>query len=308
MKTTQIAESVYMIDAPFHGQSGVLGTYVVKGESTVIVDPGPTVSIPHVIKGLRKLNIKLGSLKYVALTHIHLDHASGSWKLLEECPSASLYVHPRGSEHMVDPERLVAAARGLFGEAVDRYGDVRGISPEKIVESSDGEKFDLDGATVSVLWTPGHSTHHQSFYVTDDEVAILGDAGGFFNLGTGVIMPTTPPPFNPPAAIESLDRLIALKPRYVCYGHFGFAEDAVKKLEAHKSQITTWGRIVEEGLEEGIELGEIYERIRAKDRMAGMTGKLSEMMQERSSHINLLGFVKYYEWIKEKKDSVLHKR
>jgi glyoxylase-like metal-dependent hydrolase (beta-lactamase superfamily II) len=299
MKTNPICGSVYMIDAPFHGQSGVLGTYVVKGGSSIIIDPGPTVSIPYVVKGLERLNIERASLKYIALTHVHLDHASGSWKLLEECSSARLYVHPRGSEHMVDPERLEAAARGLFGEAIDKYGDVRGVSPEKIVESGDGEKLDLDGAIVSVLWTPGHSTHHQSFYVPEDEVAIVGDAGGFFNLGTGVIMPTTPPPFNPPAAIESLDRLIALKPRYICYGHFGFAENAVEKLEAHKKQIITWSRIVEEGLKEGMGLEEIYERIRAEDRMAEMAGKLSEKMQERSSLINLLGFIKYYEWIKK---------
>jgi glyoxylase-like metal-dependent hydrolase (beta-lactamase superfamily II) len=160
--------------------------------------------------------------------------------------------------------------------------------------------LDLGGVTVQVLWTPGHSSHHQSFFVPEDEVLIVGDAGGFHDPRTGVIMPTTPPPFNPPTAVESLDRLIALEPRRICYGHFGFACDAVEKLEVHRRQVLLWSRLVEEGMEEGLSLRNIYARIRAEDPMAMQAGEFKEDRRERSSLINLIGFVKYFEWIKEK--------
>lgn len=292
--------SVYIIDAPFYGESGVLGTYVVKGETPLVVDPGPTVSIPYVVRGLEALGVDSRSLKHVALTHIHLDHACGSWKLLGRYPYANLYVHPRGSGHMIDPSRLEKAARSLFGGAVNSYGEIRGVPSGRVVESRDGEVLDLGGTAVNVLWTPGHSTHHQSFFVSEDEVIVVGDAGGFYTSETGVIAPTTPPPFNPASAVDSLDKLIALRPRYICYGHFGFSEGAVEKLKAHKRQIILWSRIVSEGLEEGLGLREIYEKIRTEDPMAEKDGEFSEDMKERSSFINLQGFVKYHEWIRER--------
>jgi glyoxylase-like metal-dependent hydrolase (beta-lactamase superfamily II) len=299
MSIQYIGRSVYMIDAPFHGVSGVLGTCVVKGESSMVIDPGPTAIIPYIITGLEELGVLPDSLKWISTTHIHLDHACGSWQLLENYPSSMLYVHPKGSRHMINPEKLEVAARGLFGDAVDAYGEIRGVPPERVVESKDGEELDLGGVSVQVLWTPGHSSHHQSYFVPEDEVLIVGDAGGFHDSHTGMIMPTTPPPFNPHKAVESLDRLIALEPRYICYGHFGFACDAVEKLEVHRRQILLWSRLVEEGMEEGLSLRDIYARIRAEDPMAMHAEVFKEDRRERSSLINLIGFVKYFEWIKE---------
>jgi len=301
MSVQLLGGSVYMIDAPFHGISGVLGTCVVKGELSMVVDPGPTASIPYIVRGLDELGVFPDSLKLVSNTHIHLDHACGSWQLLKNYPFSMLYVHPRGSEHMIDPGKLEAAARGLFGDAVDAYGEIRGVPPERVVESNDGEELNLGGVTVKVLWTPGHSSHHQSFFIPEGKILIVGDAGGFYNQGTGVIMPTTPPPFNPQTAVESLERLIALEPRLICYGHFGFAYDAVEKLEVHRRQILLWSRLVEEGMKEELSLRDMYARIRAEDPMAMQAGEFNEDRRERSSLMNLIGFVKYFEWIKEKK-------
>ena len=300
MSTRSVSRHVRLIDIPFHGESSVLGTYLVNGEDSIIVDPGPTVSIAPCVGELERQGVERDSLSYIAPTHIHLDHACGSWKLMEDYPAAMLYVHPRGSRHMIDPGRLEEAARGLFGDAVEAYGDIRGVPAERVVESKDGEDLDLGGTTVKVLWTPGHSSHHQSFFVPEDGVLIAGDAGGFYDPSTGVIMPTTPPPFNPPKAVESLERLIDLEPRTICYGHFGFSGDAVEKLEAHRRQVLLWGRIVEEGVDEGLSVRGIYDRIRAEDPMAMRAGQFSEERRERTPLMNLLGFVKYYEWVREK--------
>ena len=146
-----VSRHVRCIDAPFLGAKGVLGTYVVKGYLSMVIDPGPTASTPYVIRGLEELGVATGSLKYIAVTHIHLDHAGGSWKLLDMYPKARLLVHPRGSRHMVDPTKLEAAARSLFGDRVTSYGEVRGIPVEKIVESRDGEELDLGGVMVRVI-------------------------------------------------------------------------------------------------------------------------------------------------------------
>ncbi len=300
MTVTHVKGSVYMIDAVYHGVSGVLGTYVVKGERALVIDPGPTASNPAVTEGLKQLGVDAETVAYIALTHIHLDHAGGSWRLLEQFPKAELYVHPRGSNHMVDPSQLEAAARDLFGDRVEGYGEIRGVPAGRLRESKDGDVLDLGEVSIQVVWTPGHASHHQSYYVSEDRVAILGDAGGFYLPESGAIMPTTPPPFNPPKAVESLDRLIALDPDVVCYGHFGFAGDGVGKLESHKWQILLWSRIVEECMEEGLELEEIYQRIISEDPMAKKAGEFSAERRERSSLINLIGFVEYFKWVKKK--------
>jgi glyoxylase-like metal-dependent hydrolase (beta-lactamase superfamily II) len=297
MDTEFVSENVTLIDAPFMGRSGVLGTYLIKGEYSMIVDPGPTVSITYVLRELEKHNIINNNLQIVAPTHIHLDHAAGCWKILNAHNYSKLYVHPRGAAHMIDPSRLEAGARELFGTAVSSYGEIRGVPKERIIESQDNAIIDLNGTTVQVIWTPGHSSHHQCYHVIEDKTILLGDAGGLYLHDANITLPTTPPPFNPIKAIESLERLIALKPEKLCYGHFGHTDDAIKKLENHKHQIQTWNRVVFESLEEGLGYEEILTKIRDEDPFASYIKRTLENV-ERAPIISLQGFVKYHEWIK----------
>ncbi len=293
MPITQIDESLRMIDAEYHGQHGILSTYLIKAKQSMIIDPGPTASSPSIQNKLRKLGIK--ELTIIAATHIHLDHAGGAWKLLDHYPNAKMYVHPRGAQHMIDPTQLAAAAKQLFGDKVDSYGEIRGIQAERIVGSKDGELLDLNGAQVQVVWTPGHASHHQCYFLPNEKTVILGDAGGRYSAEYQAIMPTTPPPFNPVKATESLDKLIALKPEVVCYGHFGFTDRGVEKLEKHRDQLQLWSKIVEKGLEEGASTEEIYEDIKAKDPLAQRMDNQSGGRQ--SAFISLRGFTEYFRWL-----------
>ena len=297
MCAESISEHVIIIDAPYLGRKGVLGTYLIRGENSVLVDPGPTVSIPYIEGSLRRIGVKSETLRFIAPTHIHLDHAAGSWRLMQAYPETRLLIHPRGSAHMVDPRRLEAGARGLFGDAVSNYGEIRGVPEQKVTESRDGEEVDLNGVTVKVIWTPGHSSHHQCLYVPEERTLILGDAGGHYDPVSETVMPTTPPPFNPVKAVESIDRLISLEPKILCYGHFGFTDNAVHRLEAHKRQIQLWSRIVEDGLKDQLVLGDIYENIIAEDPQASRVSLVSENV-ERSPSVSLMGFVRYHEWMR----------
>jgi glyoxylase-like metal-dependent hydrolase (beta-lactamase superfamily II) len=292
MEATRVSGSVYMVDAYLLGRPKTLSTYIILGEQKVmIIDPGPPSSIDTVIEAVRRLDV---DEILIAPTHIHLDHAGGSWRLLEELGGSSLYIHPRGAPHLVDPSRLLKAARGLLGQVVDFYGEVRGVDPEKIKESSDGDILNLGGVSAETIWTPGHASHHQCYYLVEDEVLILGDAGGIYHPETGTITPTSLPPFNPEKAIESLQRLMGLRAKILCYGHFGYSERGVAPLEAHRRQIELWMRVVEEGMRTGATPKELYERIRRTDPMAKMAwrGRMSER-----ELMNILGFVEYYRWL-----------
>lgn len=297
MSSIQLSPHVYLIDAPFQGKRGVLGTYLVKAQRSLITDVGPTVSIPFVERDLKHLDTV--DLAHIIPTHIHLDHSGGTWKLMEAHPSTTLIVHPRGRQHMIDPTKLEAGATALFGDHVKSYGTIRGTPPERTLESYDGQKIDLGGAIVEIIWTPGHSAHHQCLYIHEDRVLIAGDAAGYYSNGN--IMPTTPPPFNPLKAIDSLNRLIELSPETICYGHFGYAGDAVEKLKAHRDQIKTWLDVVKQNWESGKSLDELYEAIKEADPYAMEGSGSASGSGERSPHISLRGFTQYLEWEKSRR-------
>lgn len=296
MSNNLVHGDIYLIESSPSKQGQGLSTYLLKSEKSLIIDPGPTSAVQNVINGLKAEGVKQSDLYYVALSHIHLDHAGGSWKLLEAFPEAKVYVHPRGSEHMADPSRLLNAARNVLGkEVVDGYGEVNGIKSDRILESEDMESLDTGDSVVEVIWTPGHSNHHQAFYIPEYKVLIIGDAGGLHDPETGKILPTSPPPFNPLKAIESLDRLIALEPEVVCYSHYGFTYKGVEKLREYKKQIELWSSVTEKGLTEKLDQKEIFNRIKEMDSMLDEDEKI-----EAGQITNLQGFIQYHEWVKRK--------
>ncbi|MBS7620355.1 MBL fold metallo-hydrolase [Candidatus Bathyarchaeota archaeon] len=299
MKITEIEAGVYLIDAPYHGRLGILGTYVVIGAPNFVVDPGPTESIPGVIEGLKQLGIEKNSELLVGSTHIHLDHTGGVWKILETFQNAKVHVHPRGAKHLADPSILEASARQFFGSRVDDYGEIRGAPADRIIESKDDEKLSTGCCQVEIIWTPGHSSHHQCYFLAKEGVLIAGDAAGFYSPLSGTVMPTTPPPFNPEKAVESLDRLISLSPKIVCYSHFGFSHRGIEKLKLYKKQVILWSRIVEEGLEKEENIEDIYAKIKLEDPMTKRWIEPSDR-REAASLFNLQGFIEYFKWKKTK--------
>lgn len=295
MTLDSISEHITLIDAPFRGRSGVLGTYLIRGEKSIVVDPGPTVSSPYVEKSLHELEVSGEGLRFIAPTHVHLDHSAGSWRLMRAYPSTRLLVHPRGAFHMKDPQRLEAGARDLFGDAVSDYGEIRGVPAQMVDESKDDEEIDLGGVTVKVIWTPGHSSHHQCLHVPEDGTLILGDAGGHYNPASGAVTPTSPPPFNLERAVDSLEQLISLRPEKACYGHFGVTDDAVRRLVEHKDQILLWSNVVREGLEDQLTSEEILSRIMENDPNTTKVRAKDEGV-ERSPMMSVMGFIRYHEW------------
>jgi glyoxylase-like metal-dependent hydrolase (beta-lactamase superfamily II) len=293
MNLHQITDRISIIDSPLSGKTGVLGTYLVEGEEKAIIDPGPTNQTLGVLDTLQIHSIK--ELKAILLSHIHLDHGGGSWKIAESYPSSFVYCHPRGAAHIVDPSKVKTGAERLFGERILEYGTITGVPRDKVMESTDGEVIDLGGIILQVLWTPGHSSHSQSYWEPDSKTVFVGDAGGHVIGGGGPVVPVSPPPHNPVKAVESIDRILGLRPETLCIAHFGHHENAQEHLKRIKDRSILWGRLSIQAAREGMDLDEFRSLVLEEE------NELKDLIKEphspeRSLEGGLLGFYMYGKW------------
>src|SRR5439155_20700751 len=111
--------------------------------------------------------------------HIHLDHAGATGTLLEAQPKIRVYVHEKGAPHMIDPSKLLASATRLYGDQMDRlWGDVVPVPADAVVALRGGERLTVGGRQLDVAYTPGHASHHVSYFGADTGIAFVGDTAG----------------------------------------------------------------------------------------------------------------------------------
>ncbi len=229
------------LDQPdLEGFTKFISCWLYRGETgTFVVDPGPLSTIPRLLDELRLQGV--GRLDYILLTHIHIDHAGGAGALLEAFPEARVICHPEGIRHMVDPEKLWQGSLQVLGAMAEAYGPIVPVPAEKIL-------FEEEVGTTGIraYLTPGHAQHHLCFLL--DDLLFAGEVAGVHcEVPEGIYMrPATPPRFIQKVALDSIDRMIALQPRYLVIAHYGLVEPAVDYLAVGRRQLLLWVRGVAE--------------------------------------------------------------
>ncbi len=221
-----------------------IGAWVYKeGRNCFIVDVGPSKTVKDLLTGLRKL--KISRIEFILLTHIHIDHAGGIGNLLNFFPETRVFCHEKAVKHLLDPSRLWKGSKKVLGELAIKYGEITSVPEENI---SSREEPIFEGEKISVVKTPGHAPHQLSYLYKG--YLFAGEAAGvYISLNRDFYMrPATPPKFHLETALESIDKLITLKPMKICYGHFGMHSDALKMLKIHREQLILWGKVIGENL------------------------------------------------------------
>ena len=77
---------MFLIDLETGGFKNLIGSYILKGVKTVIVETGPASSVINLLSGLKEIGVKVEEVAYVALSHVHLDHGGGAGTLLKILP------------------------------------------------------------------------------------------------------------------------------------------------------------------------------------------------------------------------------
>ena len=205
----------------------------VAGDECAFIEAHTAHALPRLLAALAAQHKKREDVRWIFVTHAHLDHAAGASALLAACPNATLLAHPRTARHLIDPTKLVASATAVYGEERFRtlYGTVAPVPKERVRVLDDGESVDLGGARLTALHTAGHANHH---FAVDDpaiETVFTGDTFGLVypalqKYGRFAIPSTSPTGFDASEARKSIDRVLSLGERFVCPTHFDAWEDA----------------------------------------------------------------------------------
>lgn len=209
------------------------------------VDVGTNESVPHLLAALAAVGIEREAVDYLLLTHVHLDHAGGAGRLMQELPNATAVLHPRGAPHLIDPSRLIEGSRAVYGkERFQRlYGDIVPIPAERVRVTRDGDRLSLAGRELEILHTPGHALHHHVFVDRAHACIFTGDTFGLSYReldsphGAFIVPTTTPTQFDPDQLIASIDRLLSYAPQAMYLMHFSRVTDVPRLGEALKGQI-----------------------------------------------------------------------
>lgn len=214
--------------------------YLLEGPAPVLVETGSRSSYPVLHKALLEHGVAPGDLAGVVVTHVHLDHAGGVGDVARAFPAATVYVHPRGARHLVDPSRLVASAGQVYGDALDNlYGRLLPVEAGRVRALDDGEEIELGGGrALTAVHSPGHAKHHLALHDSLSGALFAGDAVGVVLPGTGPLRPATPPAdFDLHQALESLGRFAARSPSALALAHYGALPGDPKTCLAEASEV-----------------------------------------------------------------------
>jgi len=224
------------IDLHHQGAERVIGSYLLEtAAGPALFDCGPSSCVDRLKEGLGERGLELADLRHLLLSHIHLDHAGAAGVLVREHPALQVHVSEIGAPHLVDPSRLEASARRLYGDTFDAlWGELAPV-PEQNVHVVGGRVLGLE-----CFPTPGHASHHVSYF-DEDGTLYAGDAAGVRIPPHRIVLPPTPPPdFDLETWNRSLDEIERRTPQRLALIHFAVADDPERHLAELRVRLEDW--------------------------------------------------------------------
>jgi len=207
----------------------------IEGEQAVFIETNTTHSVPLLLKQLKDEGLDPENVKYVIITHVHLDHAGGTAALMQICKNAKLLAHPKAARHMINPEKLISSARKVYGEKLfdELYGVIGSIDPSRVQVIDDGQEVLVNDSVLKFIYTKGHATHHFSIVDEKNDAVFTGDTFGLFypilqKEGFFILPSTSPTDFDPKEALISFKKIADLSVQKVYPTHFGIMGEKTK--------------------------------------------------------------------------------
>jgi glyoxylase-like metal-dependent hydrolase (beta-lactamase superfamily II) len=219
-----------------HQTERVVACYLLETDDGLALhDCGPSTCIPALKAALDERGLELTDVRHLLLSHIHLDHAGAAGTLVREHPGLRVHVSEIGAPHVVDPSRLEASARRLYGDAFDiLWGELASV-PQENVEVVGSRVVGLD-----CFPSPGHATHHVC-YLHADGTLYAGDAAGVRIQPARYVLPVSPPPdVDVEGWFRTFEEIERRQPERLALIHFGVAESPSEHLALVRAELERW--------------------------------------------------------------------
>jgi glyoxylase-like metal-dependent hydrolase (beta-lactamase superfamily II) len=230
---------VHVLDTRHLDRPGIIASTAVEADDgLVLFDTGPASTFANVAEQLREAGFAAKDVRHVFLSHIHFDHAGAAWRFAEL--GATIYVHPRGAPHLIDPTKLIDSATRIYGDEMGRlWGQFAPIAEQSVMVLHDMDVVRVGPFEVRAIATPGHASHH-NVYQWEDNV-FGGDVAGVRLGGGPPVPPFVPPELHIESWQESIGKIRALNAKKLYLSHFGAIEGSVSAhLDALDERVRRW--------------------------------------------------------------------
>lgn len=270
----EYGKGITCIDA-MYVQTGHACCYLmIQNGRAAFIDTGTSHSVAYLLETLKQKNLNVEDVDYVIPTHVHLDHAGGAGLLMSNLPNAKLVIHPRGAAHMINPEKLVAGTKAVYGEEKFKklYGEIIPIDEQRVIVAKDEDEIKLSDRSLKFLDTPGHARHHFCVYDEVNNGFFTGDTFGLSykelddKNGAFILPTTTPVQFEPDAWQHTLTRMLEHQPKNMYLTHYG----RVTEIERLSEQLR-------EGIDEYTNIAKSC--MKDKDREQSIKEKLTQHLE-----------------------------
>ncbi|XP_015518820.2 endoribonuclease LACTB2 [Neodiprion lecontei] len=205
-------------------------TYLVgTGPRRILIDAGEKTTSTEYTKHLTEvLRSENATLEHLLLTHWHHDHIGGvsAVKALVE----STVTEPNKSKNW----EISKSDRLRVSKLPRAPDDFQNISDDerslKWEAMENGQSFRTEGATLTVKWTPGHTTDHACLKLEEENAIFSGDC--ILGEGTAVFEDLYD-------YMASLSEILDISPKLIYPGHGPVIEDPVPRIKfyiAHRHQ------------------------------------------------------------------------
>jgi glyoxylase-like metal-dependent hydrolase (beta-lactamase superfamily II) len=297
-----IVSDISYVDLNFCNTPKAIATGVYGSDAgVVLVDPGPGSCIETLRALLQAQGIRVSDIQSVLLTHIHLDHAGATGLLVEENPKIRVFVHEKGAPHVIDPSKLINSANQLWGEeGVARlWGRVLPVPQSNLQVLGERNQIVAGGHAFDVRYTPGHASHHVSYFDGQSGIAWAGDTAGLrFTSQVFTLPPTPPPDIDLEAWRESIATLRAWRPEIVFITHFGPYSGVSDHLDHLETSLRDVADLAKRAIDSDLPDEAKYEQFRAEVvayiRRAGVEDELGPLEHVGPLEFNWRGLVRYW--------------
>ena len=250
-KLSAAMPSITTLDNLWTGRPHTIASALLESDGhRSIVDPGPGSTLETFQQNLQAHGIGVGDLNAILLTHIHLDHAGATGALVRENPRLAVHVHKNGAPHVIDPSKLLASAQRLWPNDLQQlFGETLPVPAENLRILEGGETLTLGSRKLEVVYTPGHASHHVSYFDQAEGIAFVGDTAGVRIEGIPYAMPATPPPdINLEIWDNSFAAILERKPSRLFLTHYGYSANPSEHILLFRERLHRWAAMAAEAL------------------------------------------------------------